>query len=96
MTECNGLQMSDHAILEGWFWTPLSAVGGPRQLANLRAQLTYTPKFDDGEKGPVLLYDEVSKPGYIGVPRAFGHHWFGHLPLVDAPRSRANVRAAPP
>lgn len=72
----------EHAVLEGWLYLPHSAIGGERELAALCHRLTYTPAFDDGERGPIRLYDDT-RPGFLGVPRAFGSHFFRHVPVID-------------
>lgn len=53
-----------------------------RGLATLKTHLTYRPKF--AEAGTLVrLYDDESRPGYIGVPRAFGRHAFAGLEIED-------------
>ncbi|QSY98685.1 DEAD/DEAH box helicase family protein (plasmid) [Rhizobium bangladeshense] len=71
------------ATLEGWFYAPLSVIsGGQVGVERLREQLTYLPKFSEEGDEPVRLYDD-SRPGFIGVPRSFGKHWFAGLPYED-------------
>lgn len=72
----------DKAILEGWFYVPDAAIGGASARARLRDTLTFLPKFAEDADKPVRLFDET-RPGYFGVPRSYGRHWFGHLPIDD-------------
>jgi len=72
--------MSSLGILEGWLYVPLSQV---QDLSALRARLTFVPKKGpDVEVVPIHLYD-LSRSGYIGVPREFGLNMFRSLQIQD-------------
>lgn len=72
-----------NAILEGWMYVPLSVIrGGEHGVAQLRQTLTFISKFAEEGAEPVRLYD-MSRPGFIGVPRSFGKHWFAGLAIDD-------------
>lgn len=70
------------AILEGWLYVPHREIGDGGEVLALKERLTYMPKFDDTDRGPVRLYDE-KREGYLGIPRAFGLHRYAHLPVID-------------
>lgn len=75
--------MSGHqAILRGWFYVPLPAIGGHVDIRALKDRLTYMPRYAEEGDEPVTLYDE-SMEGYLGIPRAFGMGTFRHLDVLD-------------
>lgn len=60
--------MSGHqAILRGWFYVPLPAIGGHVDIRALKDRLTYMPRYAEEGDEPVTLYDE-SMEGYLGIP----------------------------
>jgi len=70
------------AILQGWLYVPYSAIGGVQDIAALKERLTYMPRFAEEDSEPVRLYTE-EHAGYLGVPRAFGLHYFQGLAPID-------------
>lgn len=71
------------ALLGGWLHLPFSAIGGEEECSLLRRRLTHSSPGYAGFPGKtVRLYDD-GKPGYLGVPRAWGMREFAHVPAVD-------------
>lgn len=67
--------------LKGWCWVPYEHV---RDLAALRSELTYTPKFAEPDDPPVVLYEDHSEWEMIGVPASYGLRVFAGVEVDDA------------
>ena len=63
--------MSNRAILTGWLYLPLSALGSQGEIDTLKVYLTHYPRFMEPGDLPILLYTE-NRHGYLGVPREWG------------------------
>lgn len=70
-------QCTDH----GWFWVPHEMVNEP--LVDLRASLTFMPRFAEDGDEPVRMYRDLPDKQLIGVPRQFGRSRWGGLAVND-------------
>jgi hypothetical protein len=72
------------AVYHGRLYLPESMFS-PAGWRTLERELTFQPKqLGDELKLPIALYDKTSRPGWFGVPRAWGLERFGKdVRLVD-------------
>lgn len=82
--------MTNHAILAGWYYVPLSEVSSVRAL---RQRLTFQPRaYGNSEMPePIKMFDD-SLEGFIGVPREFGLREYRHLQIDDRTVLGAPIR----
>jgi superfamily II DNA or RNA helicase len=72
------------AVLKGYLYLPLAAIGDDRQVTALKQTLTFKPVklAADHHPKPVELFD-VSVDGWLGVPRAWGRQRYERMPMID-------------
>lgn len=68
------------AILSGWMHVPLSLLP-PGEEEQARAMLSHKSRFEENDLEAFPIFEE--RPGFLLVPRAYGLHRYGHLPVID-------------